>query len=122
MVLTERHAVERVARLATGIEELVPDWKFGPVVEALRGVAFVSAVTFMAKIGDIRRFENLSKLMAYLGLVPSEYSTGQTVKRGGITKTGNSRVRRTLVEGTWYDIGDLVSAGRIVKPLMTFST
>ena len=104
MVLAERHAVERVARLTTGIEELVPDWQLGPVVEALqalRGVALISAVTFMAEIGDVRRFENPRKLMAYLGLVPSEYSTGQTIKRGGITKAGNSRVRRTLVEGAW---------------------
>jgi transposase len=68
----------------------------GAVVEALqalRGVALISAVTFMAEIGDVRRFENPRKLMAYLGLVPSEYSTGQTVKCGGITKAGNSRVR-----------------------------
>ncbi len=75
MVLAERHAVERVARLTIGIEELVLSWKLGPVVEALqalRGVALISAVTFMAEIGDVRRFENPRKLMAYLGLVPSE--------------------------------------------------
>jgi transposase len=104
MVLAERHAVERVARLTASIEELVLSWELGPFVEALqalRGVALISAVTFMAEIGDVHRFENLRKLMAYLGLVPSEYSTGQTTKRGGITKTGNSRVRRTLVEGAW---------------------
>ncbi len=104
MVLAERHAVERVGRLTACIEELVLSWKLGPVVEALqalRGVALISAVTFMAEIGDVRRFENPRKLMAYLGLVPSEYSTGQTTKRGGITKAGNSRVRRTLVEGAW---------------------
>lgn len=104
MVLAERHAVERVARLTASIEELVLSWKLGPVVkalQALRGVALISAVTFMAEIGDVRRFESPRKLMAYLGLVPSEYSTGQTTKRGGITKAGNSRVRRTLVEGAW---------------------
>ena len=101
MVLAERHAVERVGRLTACIEELVLSWKLGPVVEALRGVALISAVTFMSEIGDVRRFENPRKLMAYLGLVPSEYSTGQTTKRGGITKAGNSRVRRTLVEGAW---------------------
>ncbi len=82
MVLAERHAVERVARLTTGIKELVTDWQLGPVVEALqalRGVALISAVTFMAEIGDVCRFEDSRKLMADLGLVPSEYSTGQTV-------------------------------------------
>ena len=104
MVLAERHAVERVERLTASIEELVPDWSLGPVVEALqslRGVALIGAVTFMAEIGDVRRFEHPRKLMAYLGLVPSEYSTGLTIRRGGITKAGNSRVRRTLIEGAW---------------------
>jgi transposase len=64
---------------------LVLSWKLGPVVEALqalRGVALISAVTFMFEIGDVRQFENPHKLMAYLGLVPREYSTGQTAKRG----------------------------------------
>jgi transposase len=104
MVLAERHAVERLGRLTASIEELMADWSLGPVVEALqalRGVALISAVTFMAEIGDVRRFDHPKKLMAYLGLVPSEYSTGLTTKRGGITKAGNSRVRRTLVEGAW---------------------
>lgn len=104
MLLAERHAVERVAWLTTGFGERVPDRQWGPVVEALqslRGVALVSAVTFVAEIGDVRRFENPRKLMAYPDLVPSAYSTGQTIKRGGITKAGNSRVRRTLVEGAW---------------------
>jgi len=104
MMLAERHAVERVDRLTASIEELVPDCSLGPVVEALqtlRGVALIGAVTFMAEIGDARRFDHPRKLMAYLGLVPSEYSTGLTTRRGGITKAGNSRVRRTLVEGAW---------------------
>ena len=104
MVLAERHAVERVARLTGGSEELVPIWQLGPVVEALqalRGVALINAVTFMAEFGDVRRFEDPRKLMAYLGLVPSEYSTGQTVRRGDIIKAGNSRMRRTLFEGAW---------------------
>lgn len=59
--------------------------------QALRGVALISAVTFMAEIGDVRRFETPVKLMAYLGLVPSEYSTGKTTRRGG-----NARVRHKL--------------------------
>ena len=104
MVLAERHAVERVDRLTASIEELVPDWSLGPVVEALqalRGVGLIGAVTFMAEIGDARRFDHPRKLMAYLGLVPIEFSTGLTTRRGGITKAGNSRVRRTLVEGAW---------------------
>lgn len=69
----------------------MPDWTLAPAVsapQALRGVALISAVTFMAEIGDVRRFKTPVKLMAYLGLVPSEYSTGKTIRRGGITRAG----------------------------------
>lgn len=59
------------------------------------------AVTFVVEIGDVRRFDNPRQLMAYLGLVPSESSTGERVKRGSITKAGNNRARRVLVEGAW---------------------
>ena len=75
-----------------------------PVVEAyraMRGVALLTAVTFVTQIRDVRRFATASQLMAYLGLVPSEYSTGERVKRGGITKAGNTRARRVLIEGAW---------------------
>jgi transposase len=75
-----------------------------PVVEAyqaMRGVAFLTAVTFVAEIGDVRRFETPRQLMAYLGLVPSERSTGEQVRRGSITKAGNPRARRVLIEGAW---------------------
>jgi transposase len=104
MVLAERHARERVDRLMTAIEELVPGWSLGGAVEALqslRGVALIGAVTFMTEVGDVRRFEHPRQLMAFLGLVPSEYSTGMKTQRGGITKAGNARVRRTLIEGAW---------------------
>src|SRR5689334_24902848 len=75
-----------------------------PVVaacQALRGVAFMTAVTFVAEIGDVRRFDSPRQLMAYLGLVPSESSTGERVRRGGITKAGNGRARRVLIGGAW---------------------
>jgi hypothetical protein len=75
-----------------------------PVVsafQAMRGVSFIAAVIFVAELGDLRRFDSPRQLMSYLGLVPSERSTGETVRRGGITKTGNSRARRVLVEGAW---------------------
>ena len=71
-----------------------------PVVaacQAMRGVSFLVAVTFVAEIGDVRRFESPRQLMAFLGLVPSERSTGDTVRRGGLTLA----VRRALVEGAW---------------------
>jgi transposase len=99
-----RLARERVLRLEKLIEELLPTWSLAPVVtalQALRGVNLIVAVTFVAEIGDLRRFESPRHLMAYLGLVPSERSTGDTVRRGGITKAGNGRVRHLLVESAW---------------------
>ncbi|HLO77795.1 MAG TPA: IS110 family transposase [Magnetospirillum sp.] len=94
----------RVARLTRQIEDLVPQWSMAPVVEALqamRGVAFIVAVTVAAEVGDFSRFDNPRQLMAYLGLVPSEHSSGATVRRGGITKAGNALARRALIEGAW---------------------
>ena len=70
-------------------------------IQALRGVDLIVAVTFATEIGDLRRFENPRQLMAYVGLVPSERPTGDTVRRGGITKAGNTRVRALLVESAW---------------------
>ena len=79
-------------------------WSLEPLVrslQALRGVDLIVAVTFAAEVGDVTRFENPRQLMSYLGLVPSERSTGASVRRGGITKAGNSRVRHMLVESAW---------------------
>ena len=67
----------------------------------LRGVEFVAAVTLVAELGDLRRFEHPKRLMSYLGLVPSEYSTGESRVQGKITKTGNSHARRILIESAW---------------------
>jgi transposase len=67
----------------------------------MRGIDLVAAVTVLAEIGDLSRFQNPRELMGYLGLVPSESSTGDTVNRGGITKAGNGRARRILVEAAW---------------------
>lgn len=94
----------RVDRLTKQVTETVISWSMAPVVEAyqaMRGIALISAVTFVVEIGDVRRFDTAPQLMAYLGLVPTESSTGERVKRGGITKAGNSRARRVLVEGAW---------------------
>jgi len=77
---------------------------FGPVIEglmALRGISRIAATTTMAEIGDLHRFPTAPQLMAYLGMVPSEHSSGATRSRGGITKTGNGHVRRVLVEAAW---------------------
>jgi transposase len=104
MVEAVRISSERVERLEAVIEEFVPTWSLAPIVyalQALRGIDLVVAVTFVSEIGDIRRFDNPRQLMGYLGLVPSERSTGDTVRRGGITKTGNRRVHHMLVESAW---------------------
>lgn len=109
LVLQEyRKAIEeaetRLDRLNQHIAEAIPSWSMAPVIaayQALRGVAFITAVTFVAEIGDVRRFETPRQLMGFLGLVPSERSTGNTVRRGHITKAGNTRARRVLIEGAW---------------------
>jgi len=104
MVEAVRVAKERVERLETTIEEFVETWSLAPLVralQALRGVDLIVAVTFATEIGDLHRFESPRQLMAYLGLVPSERSTGDTVRRGGLTKAGNTRVRSLLVESAW---------------------
>src|SRR5262249_900883 len=91
-------------RLTRQIEELAPQWSMKPFVEAvqaMRGVAFIVAVTVVAEIGDFSRFDHPRQLMAYLGLVPSEHSSGASTRRGGITKAGNTLARRALIEGAW---------------------
>ena len=97
-------AAERQEALIARIAELVPEWSLGPQVEALRsfrGLDLISAATFMASVGDLGRFDTPRQLMSYLGLVPSEHSSGGRVVRGGITKTGNREARRMLVEAAW---------------------
>jgi transposase len=95
---------ERVARLTSTIVELVEQWNRGPLVkalQALRGVSVVSAAIIAAELGDLSRFQTAPQLMGYLGLVPSESSSGETRKQGRITRTGNGHVRRILVESAW---------------------
>jgi transposase len=99
-----RDAETRRDRLTRQIEELLPHWSMAPIVaalQAMRGVALVVAVTVIAEVGDFRRFANPRQLMAYRGLVPSEHSSGNSVRRGAITKTGNALARRVLIEGAW---------------------
>ena len=104
MLLAVRQAEERIARLEQAIRSMMPDWSLAEVVEALmamRGLDMISATAFLAEIGDLSRFQTPRELMGYLGLVPSEQSTGDTIKRGPITKAGNRRARRVLVESAW---------------------
>lgn len=94
----------RLARLEQEILFHTKQWRLYPVVQALmalRGVKIVVAVTIVAEIGDLTRFDNPKQLMSFLGLTPSEYSSGERQKRGAITKTGNQHARRVLIEGGW---------------------
>ena len=103
----------RVDRLTEQIQQLLPEWRMYPVVKALqtlRGVSLVVSTTTIAELGDLTRFARPVELMSYLGLVPSEHSSGETTRRGGITKTGNGHVRRVLVEAAWaYRLPALIS-------------
>jgi transposase len=97
-------AEARRDRLTTQIEAMLPDWTLAPVVAALqtmRGMALVNAATLIAELGDLSRFADPRQLMAYLGLVPCEHSSGASVRRGGITKAGNGAARRLLIEAAW---------------------
>jgi transposase len=102
------HAVtsadERVVRLTHALVHAIGGWRFEPVVralQALRGIDQISAIGLVAEIGDIGRFAHPRQLMGYMGLVPSEHSSGERVTRGSITKTGNAHARRLLTEAAW---------------------
>jgi transposase len=108
---------ERVKRLSEQIGLAVEEWRLAPTVKALqslRGVSLITAAITVAELGDLSRFQHPKELMAYLGLVPSEHSSGESIKRGGITKTGNSHARRVLVESAWT----YKYHARVTKPLI----
>lgn len=71
-------------------------------LQGLKGVALITASTIVAEVGDLTRFDNPRQLMAYAGLVPSEYSSGDSINRGSITKSGNNHLRRIIVEAAWH--------------------
>ncbi len=97
-------AQARRDRLAKQMQELLPSWSLAKIVaaiQALRGIALIAAITLVAEVGDFKRFANPRQIMAYLGLTPSERSSGAKTARGAITKAGNTRARRMLVESAW---------------------
>ncbi len=96
--------VDRLVRLEEELLEAAPTWRLFPVVEALqalRGVQQVVATTVVAELGDLTRFDNPRQLAAFVGLIPSEHSSGGKRHLGAITKTGNGRARRALTETAW---------------------
>ena len=97
-------ATQRLERYDGQVPRVVAGWRWEPVVKALmslRGLALLNAVTLVAELGDLRRFTTARQLMGYLGLVPSEDSTGDERRQGGITKMGNGIARRALIEAAW---------------------
>lgn len=92
---------DRVKELEAAIERMLPGWRLAPYarsLQAMRGIAAVTAATIAAETGDIRRFASPEPYMAFIGIIPSEHSTGDTIRRGKITKTGNSHLRFAFVE------------------------
>jgi transposase len=99
-----KDADERVERLTQSLRKQYEHWRMKGVVNALmclRGMDLTAAVTFIAEIGDLSRFAHPKALMKYLGLIPSEFSSGNTRRQGPITKAGNKHARRILVEAAW---------------------
>jgi transposase len=99
-----KEAQRRVAGLETQMREALAGWSLRPVVEglmALRGVSLIAAMTLLAELGDLSRFDSPRQLMGYLGLIPSEHSSGGSRRLGGITRTGNGHARRLMVEAAW---------------------
>lgn len=95
----------RIDRLTDAIESEVRSWARFPLVQALmclRGVALINAVTFVCEIGDFTRFDHPSKLMGFVGITPSEDSSGNRRHLGAITRAGNDACRRALVEAAWH--------------------
>jgi len=102
------HAIDeqeqRVQRLEQELLDRARSWRLWPVVEALqalRGVQWLVSLTVVAELGDLTRFDNPRQLSAFVGLIPSEHTSGNKRRQGSITKTGNSRARRALVEAAW---------------------
>ena len=101
--ITEASA--RIARLEQAMRDTLPEWSLKPLVQALqamRGVQLVASMTLVAELQDFLRFDNPRQLMAYVGLVPGEHSSGPKRRQGSITKAGNSVARRMLVEIAWH--------------------
>lgn len=101
---TVKDAHERIERLTQALREQCEHWRMKGVVNALmclRGLDFTAAATFIAELGDLRRFAHPKALMKYLGLIPSEFSSGNTRRQGSITKAGNKHARRILIEAAW---------------------
>jgi transposase len=96
------HRIEQLERAIRDTAEQQPWRALVARLRCLRGIDTLTALALVAEIGDFSRFKNAEELMAFVGLVPSEHSSGERRSRGTITKVGNSHVRRLLVESAWH--------------------
>jgi transposase len=131
LVLEVDHKAQRVERLDGAIDRAINDAPehlraVVDALQALRGVAKITAVTLATEFGTFSRFEKAAQVMSYTGMVPSEHSSGPRSRRGAITKTGNSHLRRVLVEAAWHyrhrprlSLELIRSSGRVDKPYAT---
>ena len=102
--LASKETCAQVERITEALRTHCEAWRMNPLVKALmclKGFGFVAAMSFVAEVGDLHRFAHPRALMSYLGLVPSEYSSGASCRQGAITKSGNKHARRILVEAAW---------------------
>ena len=101
MIQTISERIERLKRLDNELTHQVKLWRYYPIVkaiQAMRGIRLLIATSVIVELGDLNRFDSPRKLMSYVGLTPSEHSSGGTRKLGSITKCGNGRARRLLIE------------------------
>jgi len=104
-IRTAERATQRVQGLTLDIGQLVESWALAPLVknlQAFRGVQLVTAAGLAAEVGDFHRFAGAGQFMAFVGLVPSEHTSGPKRRQGGITKSGNRHLRRLLIEAGWH--------------------
>jgi transposase len=96
---------QRIARVDLQIQEIAESPRYAEQVRrfrAFKGVDYIIALSLVCEIGDFKRFPSAGAFMSYIGLVPSEYSSGKKRKQGGITKTGNGHIRKLLIEAAWH--------------------
>jgi transposase len=117
-ILSIEHAAERLRRVHLAVMTAAQEPAYAPTVRRLmvfRGVAVLTAISIIAELGDLRRFTEAKKLMAAVGVTPSEFSTGPHERRFGITKTGNAHLRYLIVEAAWHAQHRPSARGVIVK-------
>jgi len=125
-LLTQLEECEgRIARLDQAIQEAMATHPLAGLMtawQALRGVAWITAATMAAECGDLTQFPGPPQLTSFLGLVPTEWSSGGTRRQGGLTKTGNVHVRRVLVEAAWSYRYHPIRDGRVGRRWATLPT